>query len=30
LYFSAGIEGENHGLFGMLTPVKAEQDGDEE
>ena len=30
LYFSAGIEGENHGLFGTLTPVKAEQDGDEE
>ena len=30
LYFSAGIEGESHGLFGTLTPVKAEQDGDEE
>lgn len=30
LYFTAGIDGENHGLFGTLTPVKAEQDGDEE
>jgi uncharacterized protein (TIGR03118 family) len=30
LYFSAGINGENDGLFGTLTPVAAEQDGDEE
>jgi uncharacterized protein (TIGR03118 family) len=30
LYFSAGINGEQDGLFGTLTPVKAEQDGDEE
>ena len=30
LFFSAGIKGENDGLFGALTPVKAEQDGDEE
>jgi len=30
LYFAAGINGERDGLFGTLTPVKAEQDGDEE
>lgn len=30
LYFSAGINGENDGLFGTLTPVASEQDGDEE
>ena len=27
LYFSAGPQGETHGLFGTLTPVAAEQDG---
>jgi len=30
LYFTAGINGENDGLFGTLTPVATEQDGDEE
>jgi uncharacterized protein (TIGR03118 family) len=30
LYFSAGINGENEGLFGTLTAVQTEQDGDEE
>ena len=30
LYFSAGINGEQDGLFGMLTPIAADQDGDEE
>jgi len=30
LYFTAGIDGETHCLFGTLTPVAAEQDGDEE
>ena len=30
LFFSAGINGENDGLFGTLTPVPIEQDGDEE
>jgi uncharacterized protein (TIGR03118 family) len=30
LYFSAGINNEQDGLFGTLTPVAAEQDGDEE
>ena len=30
LYFAAGINDEQDGLFGTLTPVKAEQDGDEE
>ena len=30
LFFTAGINGENDGLFGTLTPVQAEQDGDEE
>jgi uncharacterized protein (TIGR03118 family) len=27
LYFSAGLQGETHGLFGTLTPVTAEEDG---
>jgi len=30
LYFSAGLNGEQDGLFGTLTPVASEQDGDEE
>jgi uncharacterized protein (TIGR03118 family) len=30
LFFSAGINDEADGLFGTLTPVAAEQDGDEE
>lgn len=30
LYFAAGINGEQDGLFGTLTPVASEQDGDEE
>ena len=30
LYFTAGPSDESHGLFGMLTAVAAEQDGDEE
>jgi uncharacterized protein (TIGR03118 family) len=30
LFFSAGPDGETHGLFGTLTPISAEQDGDEE
>lgn len=30
LFFSAGPGGEIHGLFGILTPVASEQDGDEE
>jgi uncharacterized protein (TIGR03118 family) len=30
LFFTAGGADELHGLFGMLTPVAAEQDGDEE
>jgi len=30
LYFTAGLNGEQDGLFGTLTPVAAEQDGDEE
>jgi len=30
LYFSAGINNEQDGLFGTLTPIAAEQDGDEE
>jgi uncharacterized protein (TIGR03118 family) len=29
LFFAAGIQDEQHGLFGMLTPVATEQDGDE-
>ena len=27
LYFTAGLDGETHGLFGTLTPVAAEEDG---
>jgi len=30
LYFSAGPDGETHGLFGTLTPIAAEQTGDVE
>ena len=30
LFFTAGPDEEMHGLFGMLTPIAAEQDGDEE
>src|SRR6266446_7986304 len=30
LFFSAGINGEQDSLFGTLTPIAAEQDGDEE
>jgi len=30
LFFTAGLNGEQDGLFGTLTPVVAEQDGDEE
>ncbi len=30
LFFSAGINGEQDGLFGTLTPIAVEQDGDEE
>jgi uncharacterized protein (TIGR03118 family) len=30
LFFTAGIEDEQHGLFGVLTAVPGEQDGDEE
>jgi uncharacterized protein (TIGR03118 family) len=30
LFFTAGPDHESHGLFGTLTPVAAEQDGDEE
>ena len=30
LFFTAGINGEQDGLFGTLTPVATEQDGDEE
>ncbi len=30
LYFTAGPEHESRGLFGTLTPLAAEQDGDEE
>jgi uncharacterized protein (TIGR03118 family) len=29
LFFTAGIQQEQHGLFGALTAVTAEQDGDE-
>lgn len=29
LFFAAGIQHEQHGLFGMLTAVASEQDGDE-
>jgi uncharacterized protein (TIGR03118 family) len=30
LFFSSGPAEETHGLFGTLTAVAAEQDGDEE
>jgi uncharacterized protein (TIGR03118 family) len=30
LFFTAGPNGEQNGLFGTLTPVASEQDGDEE
>jgi uncharacterized protein (TIGR03118 family) len=30
LFFTAGPDMEMHGLFGMLNPIAAEQDGDEE
>jgi uncharacterized protein (TIGR03118 family) len=30
LFFTAGINNEQDGLFGTLTPIAAEQDGDEE
>lgn len=30
LFFTAGPDDERHGLFGTLTPIAAEQDGDEE
>jgi uncharacterized protein (TIGR03118 family) len=30
LFFTAGINNETDGLFGTLTPLAAEQDGDEE
>ena len=30
LFFTAGPDEEMHGLFGMLTAIAAEQDGDEE
>jgi hypothetical protein len=30
LFFSAGPDGETHGLFGTLTPVAAEENGDVE
>src|SRR5216683_1907608 len=30
LFFTAGLNNETDGLFGTLTPVAAEQDGDEE
>lgn len=30
LFFTAGPDGETHGLFGALTAVATEQDGDEE
>jgi uncharacterized protein (TIGR03118 family) len=30
LFFTAGINNEQDGLFGTLTPVRSEQDGDEE
>ncbi|MGB2890896.1 MAG: TIGR03118 family protein, partial [Candidatus Acidiferrales bacterium] len=30
LFFTAGINNENDGLFGNLTPVAAELDADEE
>jgi hypothetical protein len=30
LFFTAGPDGETHGLMGTLTAIAAEQDGDEE
>jgi hypothetical protein len=30
LWFTAGPNNETDGLFGTLTPIAAEQDGDEE
>jgi len=30
LFFTAGLDHESHGLFGTLTAVASEQDGDEE
>ncbi len=30
LFFTAGPDGESHGLLGTLTPISTEQDGDEE
>ena len=30
LFFTAGIQDEQHGLFGTLTAISSEQDGDEE
>jgi len=30
LFFTAGLDGETHGLFGTLTPVATEQTGDVE
>ncbi len=30
LYFTAGPNGESDGIFGVLTPIAGEQDGDEE
>jgi uncharacterized protein (TIGR03118 family) len=30
LYFSAGPDGENHGLFGSLDPVQGRDQGDED
>jgi uncharacterized protein (TIGR03118 family) len=30
LFFTAGLDQESHGLFGTLTAVASEQDGDEE
>jgi uncharacterized protein (TIGR03118 family) len=30
LFFTAGLNNETNGLFGTLTPIAAEQDGDEE
>jgi hypothetical protein len=30
LFFTAGLNNEQDGLFGTLTPVAAELDGDEE
>lgn len=30
LFFTAGPDNETNGIFGTLTPIKAEQDGDEQ